>query len=97
MQADLVLGESRVLHLNPKTVWSRLLLQAARRRGLVGLEYRDFKARPHSDSLPSTRPLFLIVPFLVGQAFKHTSSLLGAKLIQTTTLTKTNSIKSQIS
>jgi hypothetical protein len=51
------------------------LPQAAKRLEFYtgwSLSIGDLKAHPHSDTLPTlTRPYFLIVPFPMGQAFKH--------------------------
>ena len=58
MQADMVL-ELRVLHLTGNR-------KSAESHAEKSLSKRDLKARPHSDTLPPTRPHLLIVPHLWG-------------------------------
>ena len=62
----MVLEELRVLHLDLKTARWSIRFKTGRSLSIGAL-----KARPHNDTLPSTRPHLLIVPFPMGQAFKH--------------------------
>jgi hypothetical protein len=50
----------------------------------------DFKAGPHSDILPPTKPHLLIMPLPMGQALKDQS--MGTIPIQTTTVAHTFSV-----
>ena len=62
----MVLEEPRVLHLDPKVARRRLEFHTGRSLSIGSLE-----AHLHSDIFPPTRPYLLIVPLLMGQAFKH--------------------------
>lgn len=65
MQAA-ILDKLRVLHLDWKAVRRRLCST------LGGAWIQETsKPGPHSDTLPPTRPHLLIVPFPMGQAFRH--------------------------
>jgi hypothetical protein len=50
----MALEEMKVLHLHPKEARSRLF---------SGSQEESFQVYPHSDTLPPTRPLLLLVPF----------------------------------
>ena len=53
LNADMMLEKKlRVLHLNPKAVRKRL---SSKEEGLFSTGM-NFKAHPHSDALPPTRP-----------------------------------------
>jgi hypothetical protein len=79
MQANMMLGELRVLHLGLKAEegdWNFTL-------GLAWAYIWKVKAHPHSETLCSTRPLLLIVPHPIGQPFKYTD-LWGPNLFKPT-------------
>ena len=61
----IALEELRVLHLGLKAARRRLGFHIGWSLGIG-----DLKAHPQIDTLPSTRPHLLIVPFSMGQAFK---------------------------
>jgi hypothetical protein len=66
MQADMVLEEVRVLHLDP---------QAAERERATwpGLNFLKLQSPPPSDTLPPTRSHGLIMPLPGDQTFKSMS------------------------
>ena len=68
VQVHMVLEKWRLLHLDPKTARERLSFHTGQ-----SMSIGDLKAQPHSDTFPPTRSHLLIVPLLVGQAFKHMS------------------------
>jgi hypothetical protein len=73
VQANMMLEELRVLHLDPKTIRRRLSL-------LYWLEFelRTLKDITLSDIFPLTRTRLLIVPLFMGQAYSnhHSSCIL---------------------
>jgi hypothetical protein len=71
MQADLVLEEPRVLHLDQKTGRKRDCHRRDSFHTGWSLSIGMSKTHLHSDTLPSTRPHFLIVPLPVGQAYSN--------------------------
>ena len=77
VQPDIVLEmELRVLHLDLKTArlsstGSQEMTEIARWAELK--PGRPPKAHPHSTTSPPTRPYLLVMPFLVGKAFKPVS------------------------
>ena len=77
IQADMVLEEPRILHLDPKAPRRRLSFHTGQ-----SLNIESLKAHSHSDTLPPTRPHLPVVPLPVGQALKHES--MGLKPSQTT-------------
>ena len=64
----MVLEELRVFHLDPQAAegstgsQEECLIHTRQSLSMGG----DFKAHPHSDALPLTRPHFLIVPLPMG-------------------------------
>lgn len=65
VKADLVLEEPKVLHLDSKAVRHTPLKWAE------SLSIGDLKGHHYRKAPPPTKPGILIVPFLMGQAFKH--------------------------
>jgi hypothetical protein len=76
MQADSVLEEPRVLHLDPKAARRSLSPAGSQREALfhTGRSLSiggDLKTHLHSDELPSTRPRLLMIRLPMSHAFKH--------------------------
>ena len=67
MQTDMVMKEPGVLHLDLKAEEGNCVYTGC------SLTIGDLTVHPHSDKLPLTRPQLLIVPMLMGQAFKYVS------------------------
>jgi hypothetical protein len=81
-QADMLLGEPRVLHLDPKAIRKRLAFHTG-----CSLSLGDLKAHLHNDALlpnkaPPIIPHLLIVPLLMAKLETHES--MEVKPIQTT-------------
>ena len=86
MQADLVLEEPRVLHVDPKAARRRLCITVARCEHIYDISKPWF----YSNTLPLTRPHLLIVPLPMGQTYSnhHTPlwALLETKSLNTNTI-----------